>query len=239
MYSEGSFGRVSRVEEAWECSDTWYHPARIRFWLLQMRPRKDGSHSKNFGQLEKHNINRCFPLISVIIASKFEETLITNSKRPDQPAHQLLSSSTVSTAILEIRINGLDFPLATSTKSNQRHQRGFHPLLSSRLWQAKERGSGIWMEMIWLLLRQLIGWSPSCRSKFCHLLCEVLLSHHVPYLPLHLMEEGKVEKMVAKLPLPESLFGTKHQSSRWACYKASVFGTTLRRWERLLGGSLR
>jgi len=64
------------------------------------------------------------------MAPKFEETLVTNFKRPDRLAHQLSSSNTISTIILEIHINGPDLPLPTSVKSNHRYRRSFHQLCS-------------------------------------------------------------------------------------------------------------
>ena len=81
--------------------------------------------------------------------------------------------------------------------------------------------------------------SLSCRSILCYLHWEVLtldsssvvlLSRHVSFSPLHQMEKGKVERMMVEFLLLGSLLDAEHQSSRWACHKASVFVTMLRRW---------
>ena len=47
-------------------------------------PWKDGSHPENFGLSEKYDINRCFSMISIIMAPKSEETPVTSSKRQNR-----------------------------------------------------------------------------------------------------------------------------------------------------------
>ena len=105
-------------------------------------------HLENFGQPKSHDINRCFPLISVFMGPEFKETSITNFKNPDQSTHQLSASNAISTSIKKICINDPDLSLPTSIKASLKHQRILHQLcslllLSCRVRQVEERVASV------------------------------------------------------------------------------------------------
>ena len=52
--------------------------------IQTLNPRIVGSHLENFGRPKRHDINRCFPTISVIMTLEFERMSVTNFEKPDQ-----------------------------------------------------------------------------------------------------------------------------------------------------------